>query len=164
MKKLSQGKQSTPRVQRWYAGFSYRGNASQLVEKVSEKVNEYNLSKFVPLVRLEKGAKHKTFYFFLAIESIQPGQLPQEVQSYLIPLPFFKFRIKGCPSFTYEQIKPMVGVAHDVLDYTNPIPYQVTEEVWSDDPFDISSSTFSPSLIQALLKKSISDCFTGYLL
>ncbi len=124
-------------VQRWYAGFRYRGNVKQLVDKISEKVLEHDLSEFVPLVRIEKGAKPKGFYFFIAVETVQPGDLPESVQSYLMPLPFFKSPIKGKPSFSYDEIKPMVGAAHDVHDYTNPIPYKIVESDRNDDPFQI---------------------------
>lgn len=129
-----------PRVQRWYKGFSYTGNSKQLVEQISEQVQRYNLSNFVPLVRVERGAKRRTFYFFLAIESTQPGEVPTEVQSSLLRLPFFQYPIKGNPSFTYEQIKSMVGAAHSIYDYTNPIPYQPVEKVTYDNPFDLIAS------------------------
>jgi hypothetical protein len=111
------------------------------VDKISEQVQQYNLSKFVPLVRVEKGARRQTFYFFLAIESLQLGEIPTEVESNLLRLPFFKYPIKGNPSFTYEQIKPMVGIAHNVYDYTNPIPYQSVQKVTYDNPFDLIAST-----------------------
>lgn len=125
-----------PRVQRWYKGFSYTGNSRTLVEQISEQVQRYNLSNFVPLVRVERGARRRTFYFFLAIESPQTSEIPTEVQSSLLRLPFFQYPIKGNPSFTYEQIKSMVGAAHHVHDYTNPIPYQPVQEQTYDNPFD----------------------------
>ncbi|MEQ9552355.1 MAG: hypothetical protein RIM23_22420 [Coleofasciculus sp. G3-WIS-01] len=124
-------------VQRWYAGFSYRGNVKQLVDKISEKVLEHDLSEFVPLVRIEKGAKRRSFYFFIAVETPQPGDFPEPVQSYLMPLPFFKSPIKGRSSFRYDEIKRMVGAAHHVHDYTNPIPYKIVESDSNDDPFQI---------------------------
>ena len=128
-----------PRI-RWYKGFSYRGNPKQLVDQIYKQVQQYNLSQFVPILRLEKQAKpNKPFYFFLAIESPQVGEIPTEIScSSLLQLPFFKFpAVKDSTSFTYEQIKPMVGVAHDVYDYTNPIPYQPVREIGYDNPFDL---------------------------
>ncbi len=130
-----------PQVQRWYKGFSYRGNPKELVKQISEQVQRNNLGKFIPLLRVEKGAKpRKQFYFFLAVETFQKGDLPTEVQSTLLNLSFFQYPIKGSPTFTYEQIKSMVGVAHDVYDYTNPIPYQPLQEIGYDNPFDLIAS------------------------
>lgn len=126
-----------PRVQRWYKGFSYTGNSKRLVEQISEQVQRHNLSKFVPLVRIQKGVKRGMFYFFIAIESFQIGEIPTEIQSILLRLSFFQYPIKGSPGLTYEQIKPMVGAAHDVYDYTNPIPYQPVQEITYDNPFNL---------------------------
>jgi hypothetical protein len=120
---------------RWYSGFSYKGKPQTLVTLISQKVNDYDLSKYIPLIRIEKKAKKGQFYFFVAIESEQPGEHPSQVKDYLIPLPCFQYPIKGKPSFTYEEIKPMVGVAHEVHDYTNPIPYEVAPSLESEDPF-----------------------------
>ena len=121
------------KVQRWYKGFSYKGNPKELVRQISEQVQRNNLGKFIPLLRVEKGAKpRKQFYFFLAIE----GEVTSEVQSTLLNLSFFQYPIKGSSALTYEEIEPMVGVAHDIYDYTHPIPYQPVQEIGYDNPFD----------------------------
>jgi hypothetical protein len=128
-----------PQVQRWYKGYKYKGNPKELVEQISKKVRDYNLSQYVPILRLEKGAKaRKPFYFFLAIESEEVGAIPSEVSdSNLLKLPLLKIpAVPGSPCFTYEQIKSMVGVAHDIHDYTNPIPYQTVQKFTNDNPFD----------------------------
>lgn len=79
-----------PQVQRWYTGFSYRGNPQDLIKQISEQVQRHNLTKLVPLLRVEKGIKsRKPFYFFLAIESHQVGELPTELQASLLKLSFF---------------------------------------------------------------------------
>lgn len=125
-------------VQRWYKGFSYLGNPKELVTVVSQQVQSHNLSGFVPVLRIEKGAKpRKQFYFFIAIESSVIGQVPPEVQSQLLHLKFFRAPIKGTTGFTYEQIKPMVGVAHDVYAYTTQLPYIPTLVVKESNPFDL---------------------------
>jgi hypothetical protein len=132
-----------PQVQRWYKGYKYTGNPKELVEQISKKVQEYNLSPYVPILRLERGAKsRKPFYFFLAIESKDLGEIPSEVSdSNLLKLPVLKIpAAPGSPSFTYEQIKSMVGVAHDIHDYTNPIPYQTLQKFTNDNPFDSIAS------------------------
>jgi len=131
---------------RWYKGFSYRGNPKQLVQEISKQIQEQNLSKFVPLLRLEKGvtSSRRPFYFFLGIESITKGEIPPEViSSNLLNFPYFKNpAVPGRNNFTYEQIKPMVGVAHDVHDYTNPIPYQPLEKDIYDNPFELTSTSY----------------------
>ncbi|WP_257235882.1 hypothetical protein [Nostoc sp. 'Peltigera malacea cyanobiont' DB3992] len=130
-----------PQIQRWYKGFSYRGNPQELIEQISKQVQRHNLGNLVPLLRVEKGVKsRKPFYFFLALESLQKGEIPTEVQSTLLQLSFFASAIKGSPSLSYEQIKSMVGVAHDVYEYTNNIPYQPVQELTCDNPFDLIES------------------------
>lgn len=125
---------------RWYKGFTYNGDPNQLIEWIYKKVNEHNLSDFIPLVRIEKKVKKRGhYYFFIAIDNSILGELPEDVKNYLIVPPCFKFPIKGSPCFTYEQIKSMVGAAHDVFDYTNPLPYNPIETIQDDDPFDIFS-------------------------
>ncbi|OAD23932.1 hypothetical protein THIOM_000219, partial [Candidatus Thiomargarita nelsonii] len=139
-----------PKLQRWYKGFYYRGNPKQLVEQISKQVQQYNLSQVVPLLRMEKGVEpRKQFYFFLAIESTQPGQIPTEIiQSHLLELNYFNKAIPGAERFNYEQIKSMVGTAHDVHDYTHNIPYQ-PKSVNSDNPFDFMILSHSPSSLLA---------------
>lgn len=121
---------------RWYSGFSYKGKPQKLVEVIARKVSEHELSSYVPLIRIEKKAKKGQFYFFLAIESEQPGEYPEQVKNNLItPLPCFKYPISGTIGFDYEQIKPMVGTAHEVHDYVNLIPYKVNTTYEEEDPF-----------------------------
>ncbi|MEH1846589.1 MAG: hypothetical protein V7L25_16740 [Nostoc sp.] len=128
-----------PQIKRWYTGFSYRGNPQDLINQISEQVHRQNLSKIIPLLRVEKGIKsRKPFYFFLAIDNCEVGELPPELQSSLLKLSFFQCPVKGSRGFTYEQIKPMVGVAHDVYDYTSPIPYQASYNITADNPFELT--------------------------
>ncbi len=131
------------RIKRWYKGFSYKGNPKQLVEQISKQVQHHDISQFIPLLRLEKGAKaNKLFYFFLAIESPEIGVIPPKItESNLLQLPFFRVTaVKGRSDFTYEQIKPMVGAAHDVHAYTTNIPYRPMQEVDRENPFNFIAS------------------------
>lgn len=124
---------------RWYLGYKYKVKPKDLIEKVTLRIQEHNLSQHIPLLRLEKGAtSRKPFYFFIAIESTKEGEIPTEIDnSNLLKLPFFRIpAVPGNPSFTFEQIKAMVGNAHDVRDYTNPIPYKPLLEFTYDNPFD----------------------------
>ncbi|GAA6621964.1 hypothetical protein [Scytonema sp. NUACC26] len=146
---------------RWYKGYKYKGNPKELVEQISKKVQEHYVSQYIPLLRIEKGAKsRKEFYFFLAIESEQIGAIPPDVNtSNLLQLPFFKFpAVRGDFNFTYEQIKPMVGATHDVHDYTNPIPYQLIQKVIYEHPFDFTP--LSPANDVLLVEiQSLSHCY-----
>ncbi|AFZ04647.1 hypothetical protein [Calothrix sp. PCC 6303] len=128
---------------RWYRGYKYRKNPQELIKLITQKIHEENLSQYIPLLRLEKGVKPRgDFYFFLAIESPQAGQIPQKVMdSKLLKLPFFQTEaVKGLNSFKYEEIKSMVGISHDVHDYTNPIPYQPLPKIIIEHPFNFTVS------------------------
>ena len=137
-RRLSPGRvhrKSPLKVERWYAGFSCRGNPQEVLELISRKVQEFELSTLVPLIRVEKKARGQ-FYVFVAVESERPGQFPSAFEDYLHPLPCFEYpAVKGASHFTYEQIKPMVGPAHKVEEYTNPIPFQEPQLRINHDPF-----------------------------
>jgi hypothetical protein len=124
---------------RWYKGFSYLGHPNELVTVVSQQVQNRNLSQYVPVLRIERGARpRRQFYFFIAIESPGIGQVPSEVQSQLLNLQFFRSPVQGARGFTYEQIKPMVGIAHDVYAYTTQLPYNPTQVFQELNPFDLA--------------------------
>jgi hypothetical protein len=130
------------KLQRWYTGFKYRGNPQEMIKQISEQVQKHNLSKSIPLLRVEKNPKpRKEFYFFLAIESNELGEIPSDVKTNLLELPLSFFKIPAVPCrnvFTYEQIKPMVGVAHDVHSYTTNIPYKPQVKITFDNPFELA--------------------------
>jgi hypothetical protein len=129
------------KVTRWYTGFKYRGNPQEMMKQISEQVQRHNLSKSIPLLRVEKNPKpRKEFYFFLAIESSAVGAIPPEVETNLLKLPLSFFQRPAVPGkniFTYQQIKSMVGVAHDVYNYTTNIPYKPQEKIVADNSFEI---------------------------
>lgn len=109
--------------QRHYLGFCYKGKPSEVIEVISQKVNEYDLSKLIPLLRVEKKdknqqGKRREFYFFVAIEGVNNPQLEpkyQEFREKILTLKYFnRPAVKGFSLFTYEQIKLMVGKAHSL--------------------------------------------------
>lgn len=147
--------------ERWYAGFLCKGNsqdAQKIRDLIARKVQEFSLSNLVPLIRIEKRDKtkrQKEFYLFVAIESETPGQLPEEFKTSLRLPCFDQPAVKGIQHFTYDQIKPMVGPAHELGEHTNPIPFQEPTPQKLCDPFldfevveQVSSS--NPNLIQLL--------------
>lgn len=128
-----------PKFQRWYTGFSYRGNPQEMIKQISEQVQRHNFSKSIPLLRVEKNPNpRKEFYFFLAIDSHELGEILPEIKANLLQLSFFQRPVKGKNIFTYEQIKTMVGVAHDVYNYTTNIPYKPKIKISVDNPFELT--------------------------
>lgn len=141
---------------RWYLGYKYRNSSQELINQVSEHIQKHNISKYIPVLRIEKRVNAKSrgeFYFFIAVESTQKGEIPKEVYaSNLFKLKFFKVSaVYEGASFTYEQIKPMVGAAHDVCDYTNPIPYQPSPIIIKEHPFNLTvqETNYSSQAINA---------------
>jgi hypothetical protein len=137
---------------RYYLGFCYKGDAQKLIEVISQQINEYDLSKLIPLLRVEKKDrqnKRGEFYFFLAIDKVDNPQFEKKYQDFkdkILVLPYFhRQAVKGLSQFTYEQIKPMVGNNHYLEDYTNPIPYQKNQEK------DIESNPFTFDFTPAYL-------------
>ncbi|NEQ67201.1 MAG: hypothetical protein F6K21_17175 [Symploca sp. SIO2D2] len=132
-------RQSPLKKQRWYAGFHCWGNSQDILNLIAQKVQEFNLSNLIPLIRIEKKdnkQRKKAFYLFVAIESESPGQLPEDFRINLQPLPCFSQpAVKRNNCFTYEQIKPMVGLAHKIEEYTNPISFQEPTPTKRCDPF-----------------------------
>ncbi|QEQ01346.1 hypothetical protein FFX45_08095 [Thermosynechococcus sp. CL-1] len=142
---------SRQRLVRWYMGFKQRTNKlkpEQLIEVISRSVQSRNLVQYIPLLRIEKKPKGE-YYFFVAIESIKMGDIPSEVDSFIKDLKeiFFNFPVdKKRNQFTIDDIKPMVGAAHDVQDYTNPIPYRSQQKIIRESPLDLVDSTNTQNL------------------
>lgn len=137
------------KVKRWYQGYKCKKKPQDVVEHIYKIVQDEDLDKYIPLLRIEKGAKaRKEYYFFIAVESSGEGEIPPPVESSsLLHLPYLKYpAVPGNPPFNYDQIKGMVGVSHDVLDYTNPIPYQIPEKEANDDPFEITVSSHQENI------------------
>jgi len=131
-------------LQRWYSGYKTKKKPQELIETISRKVQEYELSSYIPLLRIEKGARpRKEYLFFLAVESQEKGEFPSLVEnSPLLNLPFFERKaVPQLCSFDYEQIKPMVGKGHQVEDFVIVIPYREKDKLILDDPFDLEQST-----------------------
>ncbi|WJI25705.1 hypothetical protein M0644_08180 [Thermosynechococcus sp. B1] len=77
------------------------------------------------------------------------GDIPSEVDSFIKDLKeiFFNFPVdKKRNQFTIDDIKPMVGAAHDVQDYTNPIPYRSQQKIIRESPLDLVDSTNTQNL------------------
>lgn len=45
---------SKNKKERIYLGFCYQSKPSEVIEIISQKVNEYDLTKLIPLLRVEK--------------------------------------------------------------------------------------------------------------
>lgn len=143
--------QSRQERTRWYMGFKQKTNKlkpEHLIEVISKSVQSGNLVQYLPLLRIEKNPKGE-YYFFVAIESINIGNIPSEVDSFIKDLKekCFNFPVdKRRNQFTIDQIKPMVGVAHDVQDYTNPIPYRLQPKTIRESPLILVPNSETQSL------------------
>lgn len=143
--------QSRQERTRWYMGFKQKTNKlkpEHLIEVISKSVQSSNLVQYLPLLRIEKKPKGE-YYFFVAIESLKIGNIPSEVDSFIKDLKekCFNFPVdKRRNQFTIDQIKPMVGVAHDVQDYTNPIPYRSQPKTIPESPLILVPNSESQTL------------------
>ncbi|OQW92708.1 MAG: hypothetical protein BWK78_00850 [Thiotrichaceae bacterium IS1] len=141
--------------QLWFKGFSYKGHPQKLLEQISKQVQQHNLSQWVPSLRIERGATpRKLFYFFLAIESSELGQVPPEVQMNLLGEPsckniFFKSPVPGSKGFRYDEIKTMTGTDYDIHEYTSSLVYQLDPPLLDDDPFSMPDYPPSSTLTKA---------------
>jgi hypothetical protein len=116
---------------RWYRGYEKVGNSSQLVHQIGTVVRNWDLGRYIPVVRIEKKATGR-FYFFVAIESTAHGVIPAEVERFC-SLPFL-----GRPlpkPFRLDEIRTMVSGELDVQDYARRLPYRVPELYAFADPF-----------------------------
>ena len=130
-------------VEKWYKGYKSKDKPSELAKQISKKVQEHSLSNYIPLLRIEKGAKaNKWYYFFLAIVSEKKGEIPEAIiKSKLLELPSFKIKAdRSDPPFTTEQIKDMSNKGYDIEDFIELIPYETTNSKKFDDPFNLLSS------------------------
>lgn len=121
---------------RWYKGFQCGGVKPQaLVDQLALQVQRHDLGHLIPVVRVEKRAGRGGYYLFLAIESPVIGQVPEEVvQSSLLHFHFLGHALD--PSFTFDEIRPMVGAEHSVHDYVRLIPYVRPPALPVSDPFE----------------------------
>ncbi|MGB7521410.1 MAG: hypothetical protein WA896_17415 [Spirulinaceae cyanobacterium] len=53
-------------IERWYQGYKCKKNPKELVDKISQTVQENDLSDCIKLLRIDKGARaRKEYCFFL---------------------------------------------------------------------------------------------------
>jgi hypothetical protein len=113
-----------------------------IIEDIRKIVQWHKLGNTVPVLRIEKLAGKRTryqkFWLFLAIESLNVGEIPEKVQSTLFHIPALSWPEKE--PFTYEQIRTMVGPEQEVHNYARSIPYLFhgPQILVHEDPFDQS--------------------------
>ena len=111
-----------------------------IIEDIRKIIQWYKLGSMVPVLRIEKlegkRARQQKFWLFLAVESPNIGEIPEEVKSRLLHIPALSRPEKE--PFTYEQIQPMAGPEHEVYNYARSIPYisHATQNLIYVDPFD----------------------------
>ncbi|PLS67699.1 MAG: hypothetical protein CV045_12105, partial [Cyanobacteria bacterium M5B4] len=75
--------QSRQERTRWYMGFKQKTKKlkpQHLIEVISKQVQSRDLVQYLPLLRIEKNPKGE-YYFFIAIESENIGNIPPKVDS-----------------------------------------------------------------------------------
>lgn len=120
---------------RWYAGFRCVGKPVLLLEQIGKVVQREGLARFIPNVRVEKGAR-KQFYLFIAIEGAEVGEAPSAIDG-VFRLPFLSQRLPE--PLTLDQIRSMTSAGIDVVDFGGRIPYWIPPQVPDEDPFDVSA-------------------------
>lgn len=151
--------QSRQERTRWYMGFKQKTKKlkpQHLIEVISKQVQSRDLAQYLPLLRIEKNPKGE-YYFFIAIESAKKGNIPPKVDSLIKDLKekCFNFPVdKKHNQFTIDQIKPMVGVAHNVEDYTNPIPYRSQPKTIRESPLVLVDSSETQTLSDEQIRQS----------
>jgi hypothetical protein len=141
-------------MERWYAGYRCRKNPEEVIRYISRKVKDYNLGYYVPLLRIEKREKaRQEYYFFIAFQSDRFGHIPDSVvnSKLLDPSqPYFKTTAVRPEQnkFRYDDIKQMVGLVHQIEDYTNPIPYTPIQVKTPRDPFSLPLNSQEKNLIK----------------
>lgn len=156
------------KTKRWYVGFKidkYRKTPSgtwitpdHVLEMIGQVVQDFDLSQWIPLIKIEKkDGKKGGFYFFLAIDSTRSGQIPDKLRPHIESLYCFREPAdKFHNNFTYESIKPMIGITHTVKDFTDHIPYiesQLRKQVdpfWDFDDPEESDHASNPNLLNLL--------------
>lgn len=153
-------------IRRWYIGFKQKTSKvkpNKLLEVISREIQTRNLSRYLPVMRIERSPRGE-YYFFLAVES-KRFEIPNEISKLLKELKdsYFKFpadKTHNC--FDLEQIKSMVGNAHDVTDYTNPIPYIAQPRTISESSLTLSDSNQTQPLDQERIN-SLSQTYEHFL-
>lgn len=126
---------------RWYKGFRCnRIHPDSLIEQIREQLHRHKLTNVVPVVRVEKRKHGKRqrgeYYLFLAVESPNPGQIPQPVQSALQCISALNSPVEG--SIRFEHIKSMVRAEYNLEYYDNVwlIPHKPPPLQDNSDPFE----------------------------
>lgn len=114
---------------RWYQGYRCNAKPDILVKKISYVISKYQLTKYIPLLRIEKKARSQ-FYLFLAIESDAKGIMPKDIQT-------VDTVINSPPigSFEFNEIKTMVSGEIEIYDYARRLKYWTPTQIVEEDPF-----------------------------
>lgn len=126
---------------RWYKGFQCGGiHPEALNKQIEGLVQSRDLVMLVPAVRFEKRSSKRGFYLFLAIESSEIGEIPEDVRSSI-----FRLSTLGHPvgEFTLDQIRSMVSAEYGFHSYVPLIPYVRPVVPSASNPFE-ETGTESP--------------------
>lgn len=121
---------------RWYAARKCKGTPDSEAKQVAKLVEQNNLGRALPLIRIEKRPR-KGFYMFLAIESETPGELPPELLR-IQEHPVFKelMREDGrIHPFRLEEAERWMSGEIDVQNYARRLTVHIPDPPAPVDPF-----------------------------
>jgi hypothetical protein len=106
---------------RWYKAFQCGGIHPEVLSRQIESLVQRNgLVRVIPAVRFEKRSSKRGFYLFLAVESPEIGEVPENIRSTVLNLSTLGHPIG---EFTLDQIRCMVSAEYGFHSYANLIPY-----------------------------------------
>jgi hypothetical protein len=117
-----------------YIGISTVGSPPRVLEKIRQAVQQFNLMRRIPIIKIERKPKRQ-FYVFLAIQEATDDRLSDDVLQFL--------RAAGLTGSPYlvngSEIETMTGKAEIEIHLLNKLKYRA---LWSSesagDPFDLS--------------------------
>jgi hypothetical protein len=121
---------------RWYLPFYGFGRPVEIVNRISNLVDDYDLAGLVPRICIERRQRNRSreFYFFLGIHGDSEGQIPREVEPILHYLTTHGYH-KLEKALTFSDIKKMTGGEVDITkDFTRRIKYRPPPAKPQEDP------------------------------
>ena len=124
-------------MERQYLAVRAYGNPMQVFEHIRQVLQAEKLTRAIPSVKFEKGARRE-FFIFLTVQNPKTGDFLNQVQT-----AFTRWNLKGniFPQFfSYDDIKSMVGRSDFETHGLNTLAYK---SLWSNDisdPFDLSDA------------------------
>ncbi|MDM8528135.1 hypothetical protein QUF58_07965 [Anaerolineales bacterium HSG24] len=129
--------------QQWYRTYQMFGYPSQIIERVSQKINRDNLSDYIPRLCFERPdgrQRSKEFYLFIGINSPNKGHVSPEIHVQLSQLKLGHY----IGDVDFAEIKTFVSSEIVVEEYSRKIRYTPPRLPQFEDVFD-AHATHQPA-------------------